>query len=160
METLIQSIPAAIPLVLPLVLVLMVVTNIIVEVLKNLTYNKMPTNILAFIVAMVVTLAAFFAACQIADIPVAWYTVVAAIVLGFFVCLAAIYGFDKLKQTMETAASTASSRRMNDTRPSANELHWPGGAFFVSALSGGLSAGQTTGCPRVFPPDNIEAKIG
>ena len=101
METLIQSIPAAIPLVLPLVLVLMVVTNIIVEVLKNLTYNKMPTNILAFIVAMVVTLAAFFAACQIADIPVAGYPEVAAIVRGFCVCFAAMYGFDKLKQTLE-----------------------------------------------------------
>ena len=39
--------------------------------------------------------------CQIASIPVTWYMVVGAIVLGFFVCFAAMYGFDKLKQTME-----------------------------------------------------------
>ena len=61
----------------------------------------MPTNVLAFFVAMAVTLLAFFAMCQIAGVQVTWYMVVGAIVLGFFVCFAAMYGFDKLKQTME-----------------------------------------------------------
>ena len=101
METIVQNIPVVVALILPMVLVLTVVTNIIVEALKGLTYGKLPTNILAFLVAMAVTLTAFFAACQIMGIPIVWYMVIAAIVLGFFVCFAAMYGFDKLKQTVE-----------------------------------------------------------
>lgn len=101
METIVQNIPVVVALILPVVLALTVITNVIVEALKGLTYGKLPTNILAFLVAMVVTLVAFFAACQILGVPIVWYTVAAAIVLGFFVCFAAMYGFDKLKQTME-----------------------------------------------------------
>lgn len=101
MEAIVQNIPVVISVILPLVLVLMIVTNIIVEVMKGLPWMKLPTNVLAFIVAMAVTLLAFFAMCQIVGIPVTWYMVVGAIVLGFFVCFAAMYGFDKLKQTME-----------------------------------------------------------
>lgn len=101
METLIQNIPVAAALVLPVVLVLMVVTNIIVEVLKKLTWGKLPTNILVFAVAMVVTLLTFFAACQIMGVVVMWYMVVGAVVLGVFVAYAAMFGFDKLRQTLE-----------------------------------------------------------
>lgn len=101
MEIIIQNIPAAVAVILPLVLVLMIVTNIITEVLKKLTWNKLPTNIVAFLVAMVVTLLAFFAVCQIAGIAIVWYMVVGAIVLGIFVAYAAMFGFDKLKQTLE-----------------------------------------------------------
>ena len=99
METLIQNIPVAAALVLPVVLVLM--TNIIVEVLKKLTWGKLPTNLLAFAVAMAVTLLAFFAACQIMGVAVTWYMVVAAVVMGVFVAYAAMFGFDKLRQTLE-----------------------------------------------------------
>ena len=101
METIIQNIPAVISVILPLVLMLMVVTNIIVEVLKKLTWGKLPTNLLAFAVAMVVTLLAFFAACQIMGVAVTWYMVVAAVVMGVFVAYAAMFGFDKLRQTLE-----------------------------------------------------------
>ena len=101
MENLIQNIPAVISIILPLVLVLMVVTNIIVEVLKKLTWGKLPTNLLAFAVAMAVTLLAFLAVCQIVGIAVVWYMVVGAIILGIFVAYAAMFGFDKLKQTIE-----------------------------------------------------------
>lgn len=101
MEVIVQNIPAVISVILPLVLVLMVVTNIIVEVLKGLTWGKLPTNLLAFIIAMAVTLLAFFAMCQIAGVPVTWYMVVGAIVLGVFVAYAAMFGFDKLRQTLE-----------------------------------------------------------
>jgi len=100
METLIQNIPVAAALVLPVVLVLMVVTNIIVEVLKKLTWGKLPTNLLAFAVAMVVTLLAFFAACQIMGVAVTWYMVVAAVVVGFMVAYAAMFGFDKLREVI------------------------------------------------------------
>lgn len=101
MENLIQNIPVAISIILPLVLILMVITNIIVEVLKKLTWEKLPTNILAFAVAMAVTLVAFLAVCQIMSIAVVWYMVAGAIVLGIFVAYAAMFGFDKLRQTID-----------------------------------------------------------
>ena len=105
MENLIQNIPAAADLVLPVVLVLMVVTNIIVEVLKRLTWEKLPTNILAFAVAMALTLLAFFAVCQIGGIAVKWYMEIGAVILGVFVAYAAMFGFDKLRQTLEQIKS-------------------------------------------------------
>ena len=109
MESIIQNIPAVVSIILSLVLVLMIVTNIIVQVLKDLTWGKLPTNVLAFAVAMAVTLAAFFAVCQITGTSVTWYMIVGAVVMGFFVCFAAMYGFDKLKQTMEQIDSIKKS---------------------------------------------------
>ncbi len=101
MESMVHSIPAAMAMVLPAVLALMVVTNIIVEVLKKLTWERLPTNILVFVVAMAVTLTAFLAACQIMGVRILWYMVAGAVVLGVFVAYAAMFGFDKLRQTME-----------------------------------------------------------
>ena len=101
MEAIIQNITAVISIILPLVLVLMIVTNIIVEVLKKLTWERLPTNILVFVVAMAVTLLAFFALCQIMGISITWYMVAGAVILGIFVAYAAMFGFDKLRQTME-----------------------------------------------------------
>lgn len=86
--------------ILSIVGALVVVTNIIVQVLKKLTWDKLPTNILAVIVAMLLTLVVFFAYCQIKSIAVVWYLVAAAIVLGFFVAYAAMFGFDKLKEAI------------------------------------------------------------
>ena len=87
-------------IILSIVGILVVVTNIVVQVLKKLTWDKLPTNILATIVAMVLTLAAFFAYCQIKAVPVVWYMVAAAVVLGFFVAYAAMFGFDKLREAI------------------------------------------------------------
>ena len=53
------------------------------------------------IVAMVLTLAAFFAGCESLGVTVAWYMVAGAVVIGFFVAFAAMFGFDKLRQTLE-----------------------------------------------------------
>ena len=75
--------------------VLTVLTNITVEVLKRATWEKMPTNLLAIIVAMVLTLVAFFG-----YIAVMWYYVAAAVVVGFAVAYAAMFGFDKLKEAL------------------------------------------------------------
>lgn len=86
--------------ILSIVGALVVVTNIIVQVLKKLTWDKLPTNILAVIVAMLLTLVVFFAYCQIKSVAVVWYLVAAAIVLGFFVAYAAMFGFDKLKEAI------------------------------------------------------------
>lgn len=101
MENIVQNIPLAISAILVAVMILMVITNIIVEVLKKLTWDKVPTNILAVLVAMVVTLVAFFSICQIEKIEVTWYLVAGAVGLGFTVAFAAMFGFDKLRQTLE-----------------------------------------------------------
>lgn len=101
METIMEYIPMAISAILLAALILTVVTNIIVQVLKKLTWEKIPTNILAFIVAMVVTLLAFFAVCQIMGWVVTWYMVAGAVALGVFVCYAAMFGFDKLREALE-----------------------------------------------------------
>lgn len=81
--------------------VLVIVTNLIVEVLKKLIWDKMPTNFLAVIVALVLTLVAFFAFIAIAGIPFVWYYLAAAIVVGFMVAYAAMFGFDKLREALE-----------------------------------------------------------
>lgn len=79
---------------------LTVVTNIIVEVLKKATWDKLPTNLLAILVAMVLTLVAFFGYCAYMSIAVVWYYVAAAVVVGFAVAYAAMFGFDKLKEAI------------------------------------------------------------
>ena len=101
METIMQYIPMAISAILLAALILTVATNIIVQVLKKMTWEKIPTNVLAFIVAMLVTLLAFFAVCEIMGWAVTWYMVAGAVALGVFVCYAAMFGFDKLREALE-----------------------------------------------------------
>ena len=86
--------------ILSIVGVLVVVTNIITQVLKKLTWDKLPTNILAVLIAMALTLVAFFAYCETQGVAIVWYMVVAAVVMGFFVAYAAMFGFDKLKEAL------------------------------------------------------------
>lgn len=86
--------------ILGIVGVLVALTNIIAQVLKKMTWDKIPTNCLVIIISMVLTLAAFFTYCQISGITITWYMVIAAIVLGFLVAYAAMFGFDKLKETL------------------------------------------------------------
>lgn len=86
--------------ILTIVGILVVLTNIVVQVLKKVTWSKLPTNILAITVSMVLTLVTFFAYCQIKAIAVVWYMVAAAVVLGFLVSYAAMFGFDKLKEAL------------------------------------------------------------
>lgn len=83
--------------------VLVVLTNIITQVLKKVTWEKLPTNVLVVIISMALTLAAFFAYCQIQTIAVVWYMVAAAVVLGFMVSYAAMFGYDKLMEAIGKA---------------------------------------------------------
>lgn len=99
MNEITQSIPAIISAVLLAVLVLTVITNIVTEVLKRVLTN-LPANLLALLVAMTVTLLAAFAVLQTMNIAATWYLVAAAVGLGFLVAFAAMFGFDKLKQTI------------------------------------------------------------
>ena len=85
--------------------VLVALTNIIVEVVKKSTWDKLPTNVLALIGAEALTLAAGFAYFQIKTLPIAWYVVVAFVVVGFMVAYAAMFGFDKLKEIMNWGGS-------------------------------------------------------
>lgn len=85
---------------LSLVGVLVVVVNIITQVLKKVTWDKLPTNVMAVVISMVVTLLAFFAYCQINSVAITWYLVAGAVVLGFLVAYAAMFGFDKLREAL------------------------------------------------------------
>lgn len=98
------------PVLIGIIGALVIVTNIIVEVLKKFVPNKtFPTNIIVLVVSMALTLASFFAWAEYAHITVLWYYVVAAVVVGLFVCYAAMFGFDKLKETLKTIKSGGST---------------------------------------------------
>ena len=101
METIVHNIPAIISAILLLVLILMVITNIITQVLKKATWDKLPTNILALIVSVALTLAAGIAYLQIKAIAISWWMILTLIVIGFMVAFAAMFGFDKLMETVE-----------------------------------------------------------
>lgn len=86
--------------VLPIIAVLTVLTNIIVEVFKNLI-PKLPSNLCAAIFGIVLTIVAFFIYVEVKGYEIVWYYVVAAVVIGFMVAYAAMFGYDKLKQLIE-----------------------------------------------------------
>lgn len=82
---------------------LVVLVNIITEVLKKVTWDRIPTQFLALLVAQVLTLVAFFGYCQIMHVAVAWYMIIAAVVVGFMVAYAAMFGFEKLREIIGQA---------------------------------------------------------
>ena len=81
--------------------ILVILTNIIVEVLKKITWDKFPTNILVVIISLILTLVSFFAYTNYKNLTIEWYYVVGAIVIGFLVAYAAMFGYDKLKQMLK-----------------------------------------------------------
>lgn len=105
-----QNLEAYISTLLIVVAVATVLVNIIVQVIKQITWDLIPTNLLAFIVSEVITLLAFFAICQVRGIPVAWYMVAAAVVLGLIVAYAAMFGFDKLRELIEQLGTIKSRK--------------------------------------------------
>ena len=82
------------------VLALTIITNIVVQVLKGLC-SRLPNNILAFIVALVVTGAAFYVYVCIEGVAVAPWMFIGVIGIAFAVALAAMFGFDKLKEALK-----------------------------------------------------------
>lgn len=105
MENIIQSIPAVVSYVLIIVAVLVVLTNVVTEVVKKI-FTSVPSNILALAVAMILALVALFAFCQLMEVAVTWYLVVAAVVVGFLTAYAAMFGYDKLRQLLEQFTQT------------------------------------------------------
>ena len=70
--------------VLSAMVILVFVTTIIVEVVKGL-FKRVPTNIVAVAVSLIVTILATVILCAVMDIPILWYYIVGAILLGIFV---------------------------------------------------------------------------
>lgn len=85
----------------PMLGALVALTNIIVQVSKKATWDKLPTNVVALAVAQALTVATGVAYCQIHALPISWYTVAGLIVCGFIVAFTAMFGFDKLKETLD-----------------------------------------------------------
>lgn len=69
-----------------------------VEMVKNL-FPKVPTNFVA--AALILTLVAVFILCAAVGIPIEWYYIAGAVVLGLFVGYAAMFRFDKFKAAWE-----------------------------------------------------------
>lgn len=86
--------------ILAVVAAMVAVTNIIVEVIKKLWGDGCPATPLAFVVAMLVALVGLLVYCSTTGAAVLWYYIVCALLLGFFVAYAAMFGFDKLKQAL------------------------------------------------------------
>lgn len=80
---------------------LVVLVNILPEVIKKVTWDRLPTNIVALILSEGLTLAAGAAYAQINTIHITWYLVVGAVVVGFMVAYAAMFGYDKLKEILD-----------------------------------------------------------
>ena len=80
---------------------LVVLVNILTEVIKKVTWDRLPTNIVALILSEGLTLAAGAAYAQITTIHSTWYLVVGAVVVGFMVAYAAMFGYDKLKEILD-----------------------------------------------------------
>lgn len=85
---------------LPVIGALVAVVNIVTQAIKKVTWDKLPTNVVVLLLSVGLTVAAFFAYAQITALAVTWYMVVAAVVAGFAVAYAAMFGFDKLKETI------------------------------------------------------------
>ncbi len=81
-----------------------VVTNVIVQVLKQVTAESVPTNVVALVVAIALSMIAGGAYAQMQSIAVTWYMVCGAVVVGFFAAYAAMFGYDKLCETLKEIA--------------------------------------------------------
>lgn len=80
---------------------LVFVVNIVTEVLKKFTAEIIPTNFVVVLLSIVLTMLTFIAWCDTYGIVVLWYYILAALVVGFFVAYAAMFGFDKLKESIK-----------------------------------------------------------
>lgn len=87
-----------------------VLTNIIVQVLKKITWDKLPTNFVALAVAEILTLCAGGAYAQMNGIPITWYLVIGAVVVGFMSAYAAMFGFDKLREAVQSIGGGANEK--------------------------------------------------
>lgn len=86
-----------------IIAVLVVLVNIITEVVKNVFIftNDTLLNIFVVCLSVALTVAVFLAYWQIKQMEIAWYLIVAFIIIGFMVAYAAMFGYDKLIKYFE-----------------------------------------------------------
>lgn len=101
MEKIVTNIYALLPVLTVVIGALVLLTNVIVEAVKPALRERIPTQLTALIVALLLTLAAFFAGAAWLGFAVAWYHIIAAVIVGFVVAYGAMYGFDKLREVLE-----------------------------------------------------------
>ena len=89
-----------ITILLPVIGALTVLVNIITEVAKKAVRECIPTNIFVVLVSELLTLLTLYTYAAIKSIDLPWYAVAAAVVVGLLVAYAAMFGFDKLKETL------------------------------------------------------------
>jgi len=83
---------------------LTLVVNVITEVLKK-TFgwkNNVPTQILCLVISIALSIVVVIIYCQLNNIAYVWYFGLGSVVLGFFVAYAAMFGFDKLKEVVDS----------------------------------------------------------
>lgn len=90
-----------IPTLLMIVGCIAILVNIITEVIKKFTEKYISTNLIVLALSEILTLGSFLAYCCIIKCTIMWYYIFAAVILGFLVAYAAMFGFDKFKQTLE-----------------------------------------------------------
>lgn len=77
--------------------ILVILTNIIVQVIKDFSGLKdKPTKVVTTVIAIMLCVLGTIAYCEIFSIALAWYIIVASIILGFIVAYGAMFGFDNL----------------------------------------------------------------
>lgn len=78
--------------------ILVVLVNIITEIVKYVFEIKeaKKINIFVLILSEVMAITLFLAFCQINNLLIMWYMIVAVIILGALVAYAAMLGYDKL----------------------------------------------------------------
>ena len=83
---------------------LTIVVNIITEVIKKILskkiQNEIPLNIIVVVISILLTLFSFVAYQLYYGHEITWYTVVASMIAGFFVAYSAMFGYDKLKDSL------------------------------------------------------------
>lgn len=86
------------------VVVLIALTNILTQLIKKLiNREKFPVQVLTLIIAEILTIVCLVALCQILALPIFWYYIVLAFIVGAVVAYAAIFGYDNLYSELMAA---------------------------------------------------------
>lgn len=73
---------------------LVTATTMIVEVVKRLL-PRVPTDLVVFVIAITLTVLALYISAAVLEITVMWYYAIGAVIMGFAVAYAAMFGWDK-----------------------------------------------------------------
>ena len=77
-----------------IMLFLVTATTMIVEVVKRLL-PRVPTDLVVFVIAITLTVLALYVSAAVLEITVMWYYAIGAVIMGFAVAYAAMFGWDK-----------------------------------------------------------------